>query len=219
MTKRKPKLLDLFCGAGGASVGYYRAGFEVVGVDINPQPHYPFEFVKADALTFPLDGFDAYHGSPKCQYFSELTPKEYRARHPNQIPGIRARLLATGRPYLIENVEGARAYLLNPVMLCGSMFGLNIYRHRYFETNFLPPMSPSSCNHNFVPILPSGVSRRLVIVSGRGMRRDGDRRRKENTVFEKRAAMGIDWMLERELTQAIPPAYTEWLGCKLMEYL
>jgi hypothetical protein len=102
----RPRLLDLFCGAGGAAMGYHRAGFEVVGVDLNPPPHYPFEFVRADALTFPLEGFDAYHASPPCQFASELTPPEWKGRHLNLISPVRLRLMATGRPYIIENWSG-----------------------------------------------------------------------------------------------------------------
>jgi DNA (cytosine-5)-methyltransferase 1 len=214
------RLLDLFCGAGGAAMGYHRAGFEVVGVDINPQPHYPFEVIQADALNFPLDGFDAYHASPPCQFASELTPPEWKGRHLNLIFPVRLRLMATGRPYIIENVEGARRELINPTLLCGSMFGLNIFRHRYFETNFLPTHhSPATCNHSFIPVVPSGEIRRLVLVSGRGMAKVEGRRRKENTKAEKAGAMGIDWMTEAELTQAIPPAYTEWLGLQLHAFL
>lgn len=122
----KPKLLDLFCGAGGAAMGYHRAGFEVTGIDINPQPHYPFKFIQADAMTYPLGGFDCYHASPPCQRYSILTRGLHQDRienYPDLIAPIRDRLLHTGKPYVIENVEGARKLLINPVKLCGTMFG------------------------------------------------------------------------------------------------
>ena len=119
------RALDLFCGAGGASMGLHRAGFDVVGVDIVPQKHYPFTFIQADALTFPLDGFDFVWASPPCQFASVLTA-QHRHKHSNLIPAIRERLQAAGVPYLIENVAGARSHLRNPIMLCGSMFGLQI---------------------------------------------------------------------------------------------
>jgi DNA (cytosine-5)-methyltransferase 1 len=136
-TTMKPRLLDLFCGAGGTSVGYARAGFEVVGVDIVPQPRYPYAFHQADALTFPLEGFDAYAASPLCQGFTQMLNwnEQQKDKYPNYIGIIRERFLATGKPYIIENVEGARASMINPIMLCGLMFGLRVYRHRLFESN------------------------------------------------------------------------------------
>jgi DNA (cytosine-5)-methyltransferase 1 len=146
----KPRLLDLFCGAGGAAMGYHRAGFDVVGVDVNPQPRYPFEFVQADALTYPLEGFDAIHASPPCQPWTRKTPTWGRARvhypdHPQLIEPTRDRLHASGLPYVIENVVGAP--LRAQVMLCGSMFGLRIQKHRLFEGNWPLPFPPASCYH------------------------------------------------------------------------
>ena len=94
----KPRLLDLFCCAGGAGMGYHRAGFEVVGIDIKPQPHYPFEFHQADALTYPLEGFDAYHASPPCQYYSEATPLTTKCNHPHLIPHVHQILMQTQNP-------------------------------------------------------------------------------------------------------------------------
>ena len=113
------RLLDLFCGAGGAAMGYHRAGFEVVGIDIAPQPNYPFEFVQADAMEFPLDGFDAIHASPPCQAYTALAT----GKHPRLIEPMRERLASSGVPWVIENVVGAP--LRQPVLLCGSMFGLS----------------------------------------------------------------------------------------------
>src|SRR5678815_3968779 len=118
----KPRLLDLFCGAGGAAMGYHRAGFEVVGVDIKPQPHYPFEFHQADAMTFPLEGFDAIHASPPCQAFCDLKDMHNAKQHDNLLTPIRKRLAESGVPYVIENVRGAP--LDGKLRLCGSMFDL-----------------------------------------------------------------------------------------------
>jgi hypothetical protein len=127
----RPRALDLFCGAGGASMGLHRAGFEVVGVDACPQPEYPFAFVQADALTFPLDGFAFVWASPPCQAFTAYKRRTDHVRpRRNLIPAVRARLAAAGVPYVIENVVGAP--LRVPVMLCGSMFGLDVQRHRLF---------------------------------------------------------------------------------------
>jgi DNA (cytosine-5)-methyltransferase 1 len=162
----KPRLLDLFCGAGGCSAGYERAGFEVVGVDIEPQPNYPFEFHQADALTFPRDGFDVIHASPPCQAFSALKHLTTR-EHPRLVEPARAMLRESGLPYVIENVVGAP--LLSPVMLCGSGFGLDVQRHRLFETNF-PVMSPG-CAHGrnaAAKFVMDGRPSRVVKVNGGG---------------------------------------------------
>lgn len=199
------KILDLFCGAGGASMGYHRAGFEIVGVDINPQPHYPFEFHQADALTYPLEGFDAYHASPPCQAWAICVPKKNRLTYPQLINPIRERLKNTGKPYIIENVPLARNQLINPICLCGTQFGLNLWRHRYFEVYpeiqiYLPP----HC-HRGHPIVVSGWS---------SLKRDG--KRFHYTLEEKSEAMGINWMDVKELSQSIPPAYTEYIGKKLI---
>jgi len=216
----KPRLLDLFCGAGGAAVGYARAGFEVVGVDIEPQPHYPFEFHQGDAMTWPLDGFDAIHASPPCQFASAAShvwngrrarPEE---RHPNLIPATRIRLDATGLPYVIENVPRAKRWLVNPLMLCGSMFETRVYRHRLFECHppiYFPPMS---CNHSFAMPASKGAYHVLdddhpfITAVGHNFAAESGRR-----------AMLIDWMTRDEMAQAIPPAYTEWIGAHLLASL
>lgn len=208
----RPLLLDLFCGAGGAAMGYHRAGFDVVGVDIKPQPHYPFEFHQADALTFPLDGFDAIHASPPCQLFS-------RAKHLRDAQGgkpsvldliapTRELLRPLGLPYVLENVPGAP--LINPLMLCGSTFGLGVRRHRLFESTALL-QSPGACRHREQG-RPIGVYHVLnddIPHGGRTAR----------TLDEANSAMGIDWMTWGELKEAIPPAYTEWVGRRLLEAL
>jgi len=209
----KPRLLDLFCGAGGAAMGYSRAGFEVVGVDLHPQPRYPFEFHQADAMTFPLDGFDAIHASPPCQAFSVATLFHRGARdtHPNLVPGTRARLRAAGVPYAIENVMGAP--LENAIMLCGTMFpmGLKVYRHRLFECN--PPVYFPPTSHNPHVYRPTPVGRAVadhgwMTVAGHFSGAEAAGR-----------AMGIDWMTRAELAQAIPPAYTYFIGKHLMASL
>ncbi|WP_041258743.1 DNA cytosine methyltransferase [Fibrella aestuarina] len=207
----KPKLLDLFCCAGGAGMGFHRAGFEVVGIDRSPQPRYPFRFIQADALQYLADNwknFNAFHASPPCQRYSVLTPTEHQDKHPDLIGPTRDLLLATGKPYDIENVPGARHELHNPIMLCGSMFGLKTHRHRFFEIGFDVLIMTPACKHDFIPTVVSGTTKRLE-----------NGKRREHTVAECRAAMDIDWMIRKELDQAIPPAYTEYIGNHMIEYL
>jgi DNA (cytosine-5)-methyltransferase 1 len=217
----KPVLLDLFCGAGGAAMGYHRAGFDVVGVDIAPQPHYPFEFHQANALEFPIVGFSAIHASPPCQAYTHARHMGNRGKkdHPRLIAPIRRRLISSFLPYVIENVERADTELINPHMLCGSAFGLDVQRHRLFETNF-PMMSPG-CAH--------GVWKRGRFEGT--PRIDGTRPKSKIvnplasgcTHEEFAEAMGIDWVPKRgkrpapELHEAIPPAYTEYIGGFLMQ--
>ena len=232
MTKRR--ILDLFCGAGGAGMGYHRAGFDVVGVDINPQPRYPFAFHQQDAIfalrrlvnrggsTFvhpdgrheflTLADFAAIHASPPCQRFSTMTADP--DRHPDLIGPIRDSLIATGLPYIIENVP--QAPLVNPVTLCGSAFGLQVRRHRAFESNL--PLVGTECFH--------AEQGRPVGVYGQHpdrkqhLRPDGTQRgTKATSLGHGRRAMGIDWMTWPELAEAIPPAYTEHIGQQLMEHL
>jgi DNA (cytosine-5)-methyltransferase 1 len=211
-----PRLLDLFCGAGGAAEGYHRAGFEIVGVDIVDQPRYPFEFRRADALTFPLGGFNAVHASPPCQGYSTQTA--VRAKHPRLIAPVRKRLLEAGVPYVIENVEGARHSLLEPVRLCGSSFGLDLRRHRYFETNWSLAAPP--CAHDWqtprfrslnMAMVRSGTLACVVGVHGH-INYPGE-------AELRRAAMGISWMTDPELVEAIPPAYTEFIGAQLLAHV
>jgi len=211
----RPRLLDLFAGAGGAAMGYHRAGFDVVGVDINPQPHYPFEFHQADALEFPLDGYDAIHASPPCQDHSALA-----VMHPTRGTGWMLdatikRLRDCGRPWVVENVVGPTVRMDGWwFVLCGSQFGLEVRRHRRFGSNFL--MLPNGCRHDLQP-LP-------VDVTGHSEQGRVYRARKALGlppvgIVEKREAMGIDWMNRDELAQAIPPAYTQWIGEQLIDHL
>jgi DNA (cytosine-5)-methyltransferase 1 len=213
---RKPRLLDLFCKAGGAAMGYYRAGFEVVGVDIEPQPHYPFEFHHADAMTFALDGFDVIHASPPCQDYVQWQGIN-KARHgstpahPRLIEPVRSALEASGRPYVIENVVGAP--LLNSFMLCGSQFGLGVRRHRLFESSILIMAAPCLHTREEVAIYGKLDGRRIWT------RKDGSEVRAARTIEQARVAMGIDWMSWDEIREAIPPAYTEWIGQQLLAHL
>jgi len=216
-----PRLLDLFCGAGGCSVGYARAGFEVVGVDIKPQPRYPFEFHLADAVTFPLDGYDAIHASPPCQVYSIATICRGKSRknHPDLMGVIRQRLETTAVPYVIENVYGAPFRRGSVLMLCGLMFGLKVFRHRFFECSRLlwAPQHPSHHGHRI------GLNG-MVCVAGHGGQSSGfGQRRRWPADHRTKAAwsngMGINWMLRDELAQAIPPAYTEYIGRQLIDRL
>jgi len=210
------RILDLFCKAGGASVGYSRAGFEVVGVDIAKQKRYPFEFIKADAIEVLNDAsfisrFDAIVASPPCQTHS-ITQHLRNAQGKTTdkidlIPETRAGLISSGLPYIIENVPGAP--LINPVQLCGSSFGLKVRRHRRFESNI--QLVGSSCDHK--------KQGRPVGIYG-SMRDDIPKGGKTaDTMDQAREAMGVDWMIWKELVEAIPPAYTEFLGRQLFKHL
>jgi DNA (cytosine-5)-methyltransferase 1 len=191
----RPRLLDLFCGAGGAAMGYHRAGFDVVGVDNRPQPRYPFKFHQADAMTFPLDGFDAIHASPVCKGHARVTAwRGDRSRYPDQIAATRRRLLAWGGPWVIENVT--EAPLRWDYLLCGSQFGLAVRRHRVFETSWHGVQFTSPCHHH------SGLRPFM---------------HKDERAYAD--AMGCTWMTKEEARQAIPPAYTEYVGARLMEHL
>lgn len=197
------RALDLFCGAGGASMGLHRAGFEVVGVDFRPQPHYPFEFHQADALTFPLDGFDFIWASPPCQAFTAYKRRpNHVAPRENLIPETREKLRRFGAPHVIENVPSAP--LEGGFTLCGSMFGLDVRRHREFEANF-PVLTPP-CNHD------NGARRFPAATNNKHLRRTVEVGVWRIPLATQQAAMGIDWMELKELSQAIPPAYSEFIG-------
>jgi DNA (cytosine-5)-methyltransferase 1 len=186
-------------------MGYSKAGFQVVGVDHKPQRNYPFQFHCADAITFALaygDEFDVIHASPPCQAYSEATPLTARAKHPDLIAAVRFVLRSIGKPYIIENVDGARYKLEDPFYLCGTMFGLNLYRHRWFEVRPLINSLVSPCYHQGNPVVISGSRH------GKG----------ESKVPEMIAALDTPWMtIRHEARQAIPPAYTEWIGKQLIQ--
>lgn len=212
----RPRLLDLFCGAGGCSVGYHRAGFDVTGVDIDPHPDYPFDFIQGDALEVDLTGYDAIHAGPPCQAHTTMSNRwrgrsEVTDAHPQLIGPIRERLIAAGVPYVIENVGGARTELLSPVLLHGGMFGLGVDRPRFFEAPWLLWAAPAGPR----AVDPVGVYGKL---DGRRLftRADGTEQRAARTLEEARTAMDIDWMTWDDLREAVPPAYTEWIGEQLL---
>lgn len=196
------KLLDLYCGAGGCSEGYRQAGFEVVGVDIEPQPNYPFTFFQSDAMEFPLDGYDVIHASPPCKAFTKTGWSYhfgYHSKHKDLLTPTRNRLIKSGIPFVIENVPGAP--IRANIMLCGSMFGLGVRRHRYFETFPVIFFLMQPCIHKKVMASPYGHPR----LKGEGSTWG--------------PAMGINWMSVAELAQAIPPAYTKRIGDELIAVL
>jgi DNA (cytosine-5)-methyltransferase 1 len=207
------KALDLFSGAGGAAMGLHRAGFEVTGVDHRPQPHYPFRFVQADALNppFDLDDFDLVWASPPCQAYSVANNIHGRKDHPDLIEATRELLASGSVHYVIENVPGAP--LRNPATLCGSHFGLGVKRHRLFESSFLvlARQCPKGHPGDWVSVFGHTVlSRGHVVGKAKG---GGNRiRRRHLGTSVGREAMGIDWMTRKELSQAIPPAYSEYIG-------
>lgn len=209
----EPLLYDVFCGAGGCTAGYKRAGFRVIGIDNRPQPHYiGDDFILMDAFEFferymagEYERAVAFHTSPPCQGYSVETPMEYRANHPKLITQTREVLQATGKPYVIENVPNARRYMICPLMLCGSMFGLRVWRHRYFEVWPQIPIMTMTCNHSNIPVLVTGTPRRK------------GQRRIDPSANLKREAVGIDWMVTKELDNAIPPKYTEFIGHQLIQ--
>jgi DNA (cytosine-5)-methyltransferase 1 len=207
----KPRLLDLFCGAGGATRGYQRAGFWVQGIDIIDQPNYVGDdFYRMDALDAGVYGFDAIHASPPCQAFTAYRRRGNGVgdRYPDLIDDTRQLLEDSGRPYVIENVPGAP--LRNHVQLCGTSFGLDVRRHRWFESNIAMLAPP--CNHDQPRRFPAATNRTNL------------RRTVEVGVWRiplevQQQAMGIDWMTLPELTEAIPPAYTQWIGEQLLASL
>jgi DNA (cytosine-5)-methyltransferase 1 len=206
-----PRLLDLFCCQGGAGMGYSKAGFEVVGVDIEPQRHYPFEFIQADALEF-LDNlerymeasrrpFDAIHASPPCQLFTKAQRIQGND-HLDLLTPTRERLERIGLPYVIENVEEARSMMRDPVMLCGTMFGLRLYRHRLFECNW--QLTEPLHGQHFLRQVKMG-------------RKPGEQEILQpvgnySGAAEAREAMQMPWATRDGIREAIPPAYTEYIG-------
>lgn len=228
-----PILLDLFCCEGGAARGYADAGFEVFGVDKDPQPLYPHWFHQGDALDVldrlrsglgvqfvHPDGryrilfaeqISAKHASPPCQALSTITPD--KSKHVNLIPEVRERLQRSPRPYVIENVEGARSELVDPIRLCGSSFGLKVRRHRYFESSI--PLEQPACDHRAqgTPVGVYGALRTKHWARPTGQSRG----RKATSLEEAREAMGMPWASWHGCTQAVPPAMTEFIGRQLLE--
>ena len=225
-----PLLLDLFCCEGGAAVGYHRAGFIVAGVDRDPRfaKRYPYTFRAADALEFVAEHghtFDAIHASPPCQAYTIATAgnPEARAKHDRLIAATREALEATGKPYIIENVAQARSEMVNPLTLCGTMFGLTavdddgtpleMWRHRLFESN-VPLTAPSVCKH--------GAFADQVAGSYGGARRDKREAREVRhggyvpAKHVQERLLGIDWMTQHGLYQSLPPVYTQYLGQQLL---
>ena len=218
------RLLDLFCGAGGCSVGYRRAGFaEIVGVDLHPQPNYPFEFVRADALEYLREHgreFDAVHASPPCQRYTVGRHIHGSGdRHPDLVGPCREGLDEVGVPWVMENVPGSP---LNGAMLCGTMFGLSVRRHRVFDASFMLFSPGCPCRHR---VTDYGVyAGRVTRLGTRGVAYTASsgrtHYRPESAEKEHAAeAMGIDWMTLKELCQAIPPAYTEFVGRQLLDHV
>ena len=211
------RLLDLFCGAGGAAMGYHRAGFEVVGVDIAPQPHYPFEFHQGDALDYLAahwQEFDAIHASPPCQASTALTKGTNRGRlYVNLIPATREMFAQIDAPTVIENVQGSD--VRRDLTLCGEMFGLGVIRHRYFELGGWSAEQPRHRPHRG---RVSGY-RHGQWFDGPYVAVYGDGGGK-GSVPEWQHAMGIDWTdVRKSIAEAIPPAYTEYVGRQLIEHM
>ena len=216
----KLKMLDLFCGGGGAGMGYSLAGFDVTGVDINPQGNYPFEFKQGDALetlenlteSGEIKDYAAVHASPPCQKYTRKQANWGRKRtfffnHPDLLARTRKLLDAAGLPYVIENVPGAP--IREDLTLCGTMFDLRIKKHRHFEANWKLPEAPRECDHTdtYNPWAGKGRSAEKL-----------------------REAMGIDWLpisggasrklgYTGDLFNAIPPAYTQFIGTALLKQL
>lgn len=209
-------------------MGYYQAGFtEIVGIDIKPQPRYPFAFIQADALKPPVDlsAFDTIHASPPCQAYSALRVMKNARVHADLVRETRQLLHDSGKLYIIENVFGAP--LEYPVTLCGSMFdlksnGFGLRRHRYFETNILV-LNSHACTHSVQTLSVHGAKVRNIAQEKRHYAKDKRTRGQPVGVLLPQAfgreAMEIDWMTIKELSQAIPPAYTEWIGKQILKQL
>ncbi|MEU5412684.1 DNA cytosine methyltransferase [Streptomyces clavifer] len=210
MITNRLRVLDLFCCQGGAAMGYHRAGFDVTGIDLAPQPRYPFRFIQADAIDYVREHgaeFDFIHASPPCQRYSRAQKIQHRD-HPDLIAPTRTALEATGRPWVIENVEEAHRELRNPVTLCAAAFGMRTYRHRLFETGgnftFTPPRHPA----HWAPLTKMGRPR----AAGHFAHYVGN----FSGVQEARTDMGVGWMNRDGIRECIPPAYTHHIATALL---
>lgn len=218
-------MLDLFCGAGGCAVGYHRAGFDVVGVDKSFQKNYPFEFRQADAFEYVKHNghlFDVIHASPPCQGYS-VTRHVHKKKHPLLLEDVRLMLQSTGKLWVIENVPGCP--MINPALVCGLALGLGVKRHRLFEGS-IPLWStncPSGHRGEYLTVVGHDVFSKAGFlgwgtVFGGSAPKTRDNRRRLPFSLAK-LAMGIDWMNRNELSQAIPPAYTEFIGKQLLRFM
>lgn len=215
---KRPLLLDLFCGAGGAAMGYHRAGFDVVGVDIAPQPYYPFPFVQGDALAPPvrLDAFDAIHASPPCQAFTQMNARSRKV--PGTLASTRLDLLTPTLemlrplpiPWVAENVVGAMRAMRTTVILHGGMFGLRVHRPRLFESSVMILAAISSRSRDIVGVYGRAPDGRRLGSGGLAA---------AGSLEEAQDAMGMDWADWHGTKEAIPPAYTEWIGSQLLAYI
>ncbi|MEE1789827.1 DNA cytosine methyltransferase [Streptomyces sp. BE308] len=210
MITNRLRVLDLFCCQGGAAMGYHLAGFDVTGIDLAPQPRYPFRFIQADAIDYVREHgaeFDFIHASPPCQRYSRAQKIQHRD-HPDLIAPTRAALEATGRPWVIENVEEAHRELRAPVTLCAAAFGMRTYRHRLFETGgnftFTPPRHPA----HWAPLTKMGRPR----AAGHFAHYVGN----FSGVQEARTDMGVGWMNRDGIRECIPPAYTHHIATALL---
>ena len=221
MERKQPRILDLFCCEGGAGMGYHRAGFEVVGVDIAPQPRYPFAFHQADAIAYlagliesgEIRQFDAIHASPPCQEYSTLKSRKTR-QYPDLLAPMRQMLIASGLPWIMENV--ATAPMHQGVMICGTALGWNVRRHRLFDSSHLL-YPPGLCRHHLDNVNIYGHACWTYRPDPSNVRADtGKARTYRVKLAEGRRAFDVPWMSQQGASECIPPAYTEWLGSQLL---
>jgi DNA (cytosine-5)-methyltransferase 1 len=220
----RPRILDLFCCAGGAAKGYHDAGFDVVGVDMSPQPRYPYGFIQMDATAVDqrfIRTFDAVHASPPCQGYTAMRHAPGAKGAPRLIGQVRAMLEASGLPWVIENVEEAGSEMRDPMMLCGSAFGLQSHgcelrRHRLFESNVA--LASPGCKHGPLPVVGvyGGHARIRSAKHGGRTTRDAWPNGHKPVAAE---AMGMDWATLAEMSEAIPPAYTSYIGVQLIAHI
>jgi DNA (cytosine-5)-methyltransferase 1 len=224
----RPLLLDLFCGAGGAGMGYHRAGFDVIGVDIDPQPRYPFTFIQADAINalghWNLSLFDVIHASPPCQKFTQMSARwrgvsAVADGHPDLLTPVLARLRALGKPYVVENVQGAAKHMRTTLTLHGGMFGLEVHRPRRFESNILLLACKAAMTAEPIGVYGDHPQNHYSTRLNGDMKGKRSLLRAARSVEEAQRAMGMPWADWHGCKEAIPPAYTEYIGAQLLDYL